>query len=329
MLPRIPDTPPVILPLSEEENLQGPVWSVMIPVYNSSEYLQQTLLSIIHSVTEIKFIQIEVVDDASTDTDIKEIVQNIGKGRINYYRQETNVGSLRNFETCINRAKGKLIHLLHGDDKVLPGFYEKMELLFQQYPSAGAAFCRYNYIDEKSIILFPSDEEMKVNGILDNWLQRIAGHQLIQTPSIVVKREIYERLGSFYAVHYGEDWEMWVRIAANYPVAYCPEILAEYRQHNNSISGNYFLTGQNIRDLKKVIQLNSEKLPASEKEKIKKEAEKFYAHYAISTARMLWYKYKNKNAAEVQIKEALSLYTDSIIKKEILKLKIKFLFGIR
>jgi len=31
---------------------------------------------------------------------------------------------------------------------------------------------------------------------------------------MVVKREVYEKLGGFYGVEYGEDWEMWVRIAA-------------------------------------------------------------------------------------------------------------------
>jgi len=74
---------------------------------------------------------------------------------------------------------------------------------------------------------------------------------------MVVKREVYEKLGGFYGVEYGEDWEMWVRIAANYQIAYTPEVLAEYRMHHNSISGKAFLTGQNMKDLNQVMNLIS------------------------------------------------------------------------
>jgi hypothetical protein len=48
----------------------------------------------------------------------EELVKKVGKGRVSYFRQKQNVGSLRNFETCINRSRGKYIHLLHGDDEL-------------------------------------------------------------------------------------------------------------------------------------------------------------------------------------------------------------------
>jgi hypothetical protein len=51
-----------------------------------------------------------------------------------YYRQQQNVG---NFETCINRSKGKYIHLLHGDDKIDFGFYNEIETLFHNFPKLG------------------------------------------------------------------------------------------------------------------------------------------------------------------------------------------------
>ena len=59
-----------------------------------------------------------VLCDGSTDLDVEALVMSLGKGRVKYYRQPQNVGSLRNFETCINRANGHLVHLLHGDDRV-------------------------------------------------------------------------------------------------------------------------------------------------------------------------------------------------------------------
>lgn len=106
---RIPESPPVIRPV--EGNGSRPLWSVMIPVYNCSPYLPQTLKSILLQDPGPEQMQIEVVDDCSTDADVAQLVMQIGKGRIDYFCQPVNVGSLRNFETCLNRSRGKYIHL--------------------------------------------------------------------------------------------------------------------------------------------------------------------------------------------------------------------------
>lgn len=325
---RIPDIPPVIPELTNLEKVNQPIWSIMIPVYNCSNYLRETLCSVLQQAADPEVMQIEVVDDYSTDADVEQLVKDIGKGRISYFRQSENVGSLRNFERCILRAKGKLIHLLHGDDLVLPGFYKSMQSLFESFPEVGAAFCRHQYINEEGELVVFSECEMDDAGVLDNWLVRLFKRQRIQTPSIVVKREVYEALGSFYAVHYGEDWEMWLRIAAYYSFAYTPEILAAYRQHPVSISGRYFLDGQNIRDLKKVMALTEKYIPTSERAKLRREARQFYGRYAVNTARRLWSTLHNKKGARAQMREGLKIYKDLWMIKECIKLNIKMTLNI-
>src|SRR5690606_9996471 len=130
--------------------------------------------------------------------DVEKIVREIGKGRISYYRQAQNVGSLRNFETCINRARGHLVHLLHGDDRVKIGYYKSIQRLFEAHPEAGAAFCRYHHIDEKNDILNPRITNHVVkNGLFENFLLHIGERQHVQYATITVKREVYEQLGSF------------------------------------------------------------------------------------------------------------------------------------
>ena len=118
---RIPEEPPVIQAVSSEK--ERPLWSVMIPVYNCSNYFPEAILSVLRENVSPEQMEIEVIDDASTDADVEAIVKSIGQGRVKYYRQNENVGSLRNFETCLNRSHGRLIHLLHGDDRVKKGYY--------------------------------------------------------------------------------------------------------------------------------------------------------------------------------------------------------------
>jgi glycosyltransferase involved in cell wall biosynthesis len=218
---RIPLSPPVIQPLPA--GINRPRWSVMIPVYNCATYLKETLTAVLQQALPQEEMQIEVVDDCSTDVDVAALVADMSGGRVRYFRQPHNVGSLRNFETCINRATGHLIHILHGDDLVKPGYYASIQRLFDRFPEIGAAFCRYAYVGESSKPLYLRDPEMDTAGILDNWLLRLAQRQRLQYCTVTVKREVYERLGSFYGVDYGEDWEMWMRIACHYPVAYEPE----------------------------------------------------------------------------------------------------------
>src|SRR6266404_604797 len=132
MTERIPLHPPEIKPLPD--SVSRPQWSVMIPAYNCSQYLIENIRSVLEQDPGEEKMQIEVVDDGSTDTDVESLVYKIGKGRVRYYRQPRNVGSLRNFETCLNRATGHYIHLLHGDDKIKNGFYKEIENIFISFP---------------------------------------------------------------------------------------------------------------------------------------------------------------------------------------------------
>jgi glycosyltransferase involved in cell wall biosynthesis len=187
----------------------------MIPAYNCYAYVEQTLKSVINQVQDFSDFQIEIIDDHSTDGDLGAIVEKYSHLNIGYFRQEKNVGSLRNFETCINRAKGHWIHILHGDDMVKEGFYQEIFELIRSYPKVGAVFTDYIYMNEKNEELYAylpyiMNQEFYIIGLKES--QKGSEY----SPAIVVKRSVYEDLGSFFAVHYGEDWEMWVRIASKY-----------------------------------------------------------------------------------------------------------------
>ena len=318
---RIPSSPPIITPLPANE--QRPLLSVMIPVYNCAQFLPIVLESVLSQDMGAALMQIEVVDDASTDADVAAIVQQLGKGRVSYYRQPENVGSLRNFETCINRSRGQLVHLLHGDDRVKAGFYKKLSALFEQYPEAGAAFCNYCFIDDTGKITHGHPPEAKEAGILKDWLPRIAELQRIQYVTIVVRRQVYEKLGSFYGMAYGEDWEMWVRIARYYPIAYTPEILAEYRLHSGSISWQKSINGQSIKDLIHAITLIQEHLPEEDKKRVIGNAKKHCAYFSICIANNIWHDSHDRSAAQNQIKITLELCKEPKLYYHILKLYIK------
>jgi glycosyltransferase involved in cell wall biosynthesis len=320
---RIPKEPPQIPAIIN--NTGVPLWSVMIPAYNCYKYLAETIESVLQQAQAEEKMQIEVVDDCSTDGEVEELVKTLGKERIFYFRQKKNVGSLRNFETCINRAKGTLIHILHGDDKVNKGFYDEMEELFRKNPSIGAGFCRVNYINEDGNFLFTSKAEMKEAGVLKNALILLGERQRIETPAMVVKRTVYEKLGAFHSVIYGEDWEMWTRIAANYEIGYTPAPLATYRRHSSSITSDKIVTAENIKDLEKVMDLTDKYFETKDRIRARKKAKYFYANYAVRTANSLWHDQKHVKGAKAQLKAALNLSKHPAVLFAAIKVIIKIL----
>jgi len=322
---RVPEFPPSIAALSDQ--MVRPKWSVMIPVYNCKDYLVQTLESVLMQDLGPEKMQIEVVDDCSTDADYEQLVLEIGKGRVSYFRQSVNMGHLRNFETCIKRSKGELIHLLHADDFIKTGFYHKMQRLMDENPEAGAGCSDWEYITSTGGSLWNKPMIDKQKGILDNWLERIATQQLLQYPAVIVRRNTYEALGGFHAVKSCEDWVMWVRIAAHYPVAYLPEKLAFYRVHTMNITANSFINGDNYRDVEKAITLNMQYLPIKSRKPIEKACRKNLSFYYSNLAHN---KYHENQSSKTVLKigwDALKFDLNLFSTKLLAKLYLKILIG--
>jgi glycosyltransferase involved in cell wall biosynthesis len=278
--PNRPTIPPAA------DSVPRPLWSVMIPTYNCAEYLRQTLASVLAQDPGLDVMQITVVDDHSTLDDPAAVVEELGRGRVEFYRQPHNVGLVKNFQTTLELSRGKLIHQLHGDDLVRDGFYQKLQRAFIENPEIGAAFCRHIVMDEHSHWQHISPLEQQESGVLpSSWLDLLAGFQRIQTPSIVVRREVYEKLGGFdYRLAIAEDWEMWVRIAANYPVWYEVEPLAMYRKHSSSISNRNVKNGKHLQQMRKAVKVFITYLPKEKADKLYKVAMRNCAFNALEIA---------------------------------------------
>lgn len=307
-----------------------PLWSVMIPTYNCAKYLRETLTNVLAQDPGSELMQIEVVDDRSTDDDPAAVVAELGQGRVGFYQQPENVGVPKNFETCLERSRGQLIHLLHGDDYVCEGFYRKMQQAFETRPDIGAAFCRQIFMNQEGHQQALSDLEQTESGILTNWLERLAVEQRIMTPSIVVRREAYEKLGGFdRRLICSEDWEMWVRIAANYPIWYEVEPLAAYRIHSNSNTGRHVRTGEDMRYTREAIAIFKSYLPEPMAERVSRQARETYAISALDMAYSLLTK-PELVAALVQIREALQFSSSfKVIRQVALLLKQALVYWVK
>lgn len=263
-----------------------PTWSVMIPTYNCAATLGETLRSVLDQDLGPDQMQIAVVDDSSDRDDPEAIVRAVGGGRVQFFRQPENVGLVRNFETCLRRSRGHYIHLLHGDDYVLAGFYEALRSGFESSPTVGAAFCRWMIVDEANRVQSIAEPRQDHAGELVDAASHLASEQHIVTPSIAVRRDVYELLGGFdERLECAEDWEMWVRIAANFEVWYEPSLLAVYRSHSDSNTGRHHRLAEELRYTAMVIDMIEPYLPPDRAAAVVRTARQNYAQTAVANAR--------------------------------------------
>ena len=278
----------------------------MIPTYNCASYLRSALESVLVQDPGATEMQIEVVDNHSVNDDPEAVVRSLAPGRVDFSRQARNVGHTRNFNACLDRSRGNFIHLLHGDDLVLPGFYARMGKILTDHREVAAAFCRYGVVNEHGEWLHSAPAQAPRSGILEGWFEEIAVGQCLQPPAMVVRRDVYEAIGGFdqRIQVCGDDWEMWTRIAAYGQVWYEASTLACYRVHTSSLSSENLRTGANMRDLRLVISINRELMSPDQAQQLTARALEVNAVAAVRRGLRL-FDAGDGRAAFAQIREAL------------------------
>jgi glycosyltransferase involved in cell wall biosynthesis len=234
-----------------EEQKPRPFWSVMLPTYRPDpSFLRQALESVLRQALAPNQMQIEVVDDCSPETDVQALVRSIAGERVSFSRTPKNLGLAGCWNTCIERAHGEWVHILHQDDWVLQGFYERFEGLFSKDSHLDAAYARYWLADANGNLVTSSVLEMTQAGEFNGFNDMIATWTRVQCAAVVVKRPTYERVGGYHPdLPYVLDWEMWCRLGARGRWGYVPELGAVYRVHPRSETERLRRNGQTLADM--------------------------------------------------------------------------------
>jgi hypothetical protein len=246
---------------------QRPVWSVMIPTYNCAFYLRQTLESVLKQDPGQGIMQIQVVDNCSTEDDPEAVVDEVGAGRVAFYRNPRNLGAVGNFNSCISLSQGQLVHILHGDDYVLPDFYRRIEEMARKYPAFALFASRSFIVDAEGTIGSVTQRlpELENGGhLIDSFYYGTP----IQTPGVVVRRSFYEMHGGFMQeLIHTADCEMWTRTIATDGGVILPDVLACYRFFASNDSNRLARTAENLLDVERLGKMFAERYAGFDKRK--------------------------------------------------------------
>jgi len=260
----------------------------MIPTYNPRpDYLEETLNSVLQQNPGADEMQIEVIDDCSSDDIAFEVTRRVAAGRVTFHRESENRGLANAWNQCIERARGQWVHILHQDDIVLPGFYDLLRRAVEG-SDADAIFCRHIIANSTGDCVHISELHRESAGLIDDWHAKITAQQLIQCAAIAVRRRVYERVGGFLPyLHYVPDWEMWQRIASQSLVWFEPAVLACYRVHSDSATARMRLNAADTREVRELIDLTMTYHSPVRGRVLARKARSYYAGLAVLHARDL------------------------------------------
>lgn len=249
---------------------RGEHLSIVIPTYNCAQYLGQTLQSLRAQGERLAAAEILVVDDCSTADDPAAAVHAAWDGRVRVHRHARNLGPTRNFNACLREATRPWIHVLHGDDYMLPGAYDEIAAALDEVPDAEAIFARTVYVDEIGVWtgltqrLGPGER-----GVL-SYEPAMWNICPVQFVSVLVSQRAVERVGGFDETFtHVADYNLWWRLARQARVAYSNACVGAYRyfEGNHSSSSSLRRTARNLTEhvaqLERVLESMEAEAPVS------------------------------------------------------------------
>jgi glycosyltransferase involved in cell wall biosynthesis len=217
-----------------------PTVSVCIPAYNAARYLEGSLASVLGQT--LADFELVVVDDHSTDA-TASIVRSFTDARLRYVRNELRLGMVGNWNRCLELARGRYVCLFHQDDLMMPDNLEVKIRMLEENPDIGLVHSNAQLIGPSGELVAeqwlsnPTAADDGVHAGLPYLRRLLTGVNLVCCPSVVARRDCYERLGGFDGrLPYTADWEMWMRIAAFHDVGYVLRPLVQYRRHEGMAS---------------------------------------------------------------------------------------------
>lgn len=214
--------------------------SVVIPCYNSLRFLPETLDSVLAQDLPAALVgQVEVVlvDDGGSD-DLEAWAAARGDDRVRVVRQENGgVSAARN--TGIAASRGELVAFCDSDDLWVPTTVADLVGCFDRRPDIGLAYGWYDVVDEVGT---PTGRVYRSEWEGEVW-ERFVTDNVVGASGVMVRRDVLDEVGVF-AVNRDrfridvEDWELWIRIAASWPVGLVRSVVYHYRRHGENSSSD-------------------------------------------------------------------------------------------
>ena len=206
--------------------------SVVVPSYNHAQFIESTLRSIMKQTLQPA--QLLVIDDGSSDGSPRIIERALKEYS---FPCELVVRDNRGLCATLNegfeRTRGEYFAYLGSDDLWLPDFLKARVRLFESRSGAVLAYGHAYFVDEENQIIDSTAD----------WARYVDGdarQMLLQTtapmsPTVVYRRVALEQQ-RWNEQSQLEDYDLYLRLSAEGPFAFDPQVLSAWRRHGSNVS---------------------------------------------------------------------------------------------
>jgi len=203
----------------------NPKITVLLPVFNGGEFIAESVQSILDQ--SYSNFELLVINDGSTDETASKL-RSFKDHRLRLLENDRNLGLIATLNRGLSVARGEYIARMDADDISLPNRLAVQNEYLDGHPEVvvvGAAFVVFG---TESVAGYPTtDSEIKI-GLLDNC--RFAH------PTVMYRSDPIRRVGYKEGYLHAEDYRLWIDLARTSKMANLPEVLLEYRTHENQIT---------------------------------------------------------------------------------------------
>jgi len=230
---------------------QPPLVSVIVPTYNASQYIVETIESIFNQ--NYSPIEVIIVDDGSTD-DTKILLKPlIATNQIIYYRIENSGGPSTPRNVGINKANGECIFIFDADDIMMPNKIKETVNAYTETKNMNVGlyftdFIRINKQSEKISDSFLakyktfhrliSNTEYEYGRVYNAQIihKAIIQDNFIGTSSVMLTKDVKDAGIRFdEEMKNADDLDMWLKISRSYNLMYVDMEGHGYRIHNDGV----------------------------------------------------------------------------------------------
>ena len=205
--------------------------SIIMNCYNSEKYLNDSIVSVINQ----NYTNWELIfwDNLSTDKS-SQIISKYKDKRIRYYlsKKHTSLGQARN--NAIKKAKGEFIAFLDCDDIWLSEKLKHQIPLFCD-PEVGIVICNSIFFNSKNNEkLLYTNKKPKEGYVFKELLESYN----ISLETAIIRKSAIEKLDHYFDNRFEviEEFDLFIRLAKEFKLAYVDKALAKWRVHENSLT---------------------------------------------------------------------------------------------
>lgn len=208
--------------------LSHPIVSVVLPCYNGATMLPTAIESCINQ--SFKDWELIIVNDCSTDNTLEVALQYADiDNRIRVLDNETNLKLPASLNRGFSEARGMYYTWTSDDNIMHANMLQELSSFLDKHPECGLVASDYIVIDEH--------DNLKRKAELPDNLSFVLPLNNYLGCSFMYRKEVAKHVGDYRVdLFLVEDYEYWIRIAMQYPIARLNKILYSYREHPKSLT---------------------------------------------------------------------------------------------